>query len=259
MTIREQLELLLRLGVDLVVVGGQAGVLRQAIEFSQDLDILVRPTPENAVRLQPAIREIAAADVDPGALYTREFQQFVHPADGTEIDVHLKILGLPDFDAALRNSSTVDFLGLATTCLELPALYASKRTDRTRDAAHRLAIEARLRHLLTNGTIAGDEIVLACCLDESVAGLPGVSGTLPSLARATKQPLLQARLAALADATLEESLRGNPSLHPRVAALLDLDPAVRDKLLGNPNRFGTLLATFELTLPGEGYRVHPPR
>lgn len=40
MTIREQLEILYGLRVEFVVVGGQAGVLRQAVEFSHDLDIL---------------------------------------------------------------------------------------------------------------------------------------------------------------------------------------------------------------------------
>jgi hypothetical protein len=46
MIIREQLERLVSSGVEFVVVGGQAGVLRQAIEFSHALDVLVRPTAD---------------------------------------------------------------------------------------------------------------------------------------------------------------------------------------------------------------------
>jgi hypothetical protein len=41
MNIREQLAVLLAHGVEFVVVRGQAGVLRQTIEFSHDLDVLI--------------------------------------------------------------------------------------------------------------------------------------------------------------------------------------------------------------------------
>jgi hypothetical protein len=51
MKLREELEILVAHEVELVVIGGQAGVLRQAIEFSHDLDIIVRATSANAERV----------------------------------------------------------------------------------------------------------------------------------------------------------------------------------------------------------------
>lgn len=44
MNILEQVSILEAEHVEFVVVGGQAGVLRQAIEFSHDLDVIIRTT-----------------------------------------------------------------------------------------------------------------------------------------------------------------------------------------------------------------------
>jgi hypothetical protein len=255
MNIREQLEILYRLGVELVVVGGQAGVLRDAIEFSHDLDILIRPTQDNAERVREAVRLVTGQETDVGTLCGRDFQQYIRPEDGTELDVHLKLVALPDFDAGVRNSSRVDFLGLSTDCLELPALYASKRTDRPRDAIHRRAIEDRLRYLLLRGQIEPDEIVLAICLDEETARLPEVAAQVPALVQSTRQPLLQVRLLAQAFGEAEAALRGNASLHPAVASLLSLGVETRKKVLAHPARLAALLAKLPLELPPEGYHV----
>jgi hypothetical protein len=192
MNIREQLGVLVAHGVEFVVVGGQAGVLRQAVEFSHDLDILIRATRGNAERVRSAVREIAHHEPDVELVLGRDFQQYIDEASGTEIDVHLKLIALPSFEAGLQNASEVAYAGLSVSVLELPALYASKRTDRPRDALHRLAIEARVRRLVVDGRIEPDDVVLACCLDAEVAKLPGVLASLAARARTTVQPLLQA-------------------------------------------------------------------
>jgi hypothetical protein len=257
MTIREQLEILYALGVELVIVDGQAGVLRDAIEFSHDLDVLIRPTRENAERLREAVRVITGIETDVDTLCGRDFQQYIRPEDGVELDVHLKLIALPDFEAGMRNSSPVDFLGLSARCLELPALYASKRTDRPRDALHRRAIEDRLRYLVLRGSIEPDEVVLACCLDAEVARLDEVSAALLPRMRSTRQPLLQARLLACAPGDAATSLADNPALHPSVASLLAVGADVRKKILDHPARLAALLAKLPLELPEHGYRVRP--
>ena len=223
MNIQEQLRVLLARGVEFVVVGGQAGVLRQAVEFSHDLDILIHATRDNAERVRAAVREIAHRDPDVNLILGRDFQQYVDDASGTGIDVHLKLIALPDYEAGVRNAGDVDFLGVTVPVLELPALYASKRTDRPRDAVHRLAIEARLRRLVLDGRIEPDNIVLACCLDEEVARLPEIAASLPDRARTSAQPLLQTRLLALG--VHDAALGDNPHLHPTARALLALDAA----------------------------------
>jgi hypothetical protein len=248
MIIREQLETLLAARVDFVVVGGQAGVLRQAIEFSHDLDVLIRPTSENAERVVGAVRTITGQSTDPGIVLGRDFQQYVDERTGTELDIHLKLLGIPDWQAAVENSGPVNFLGVVVRCLELPALYASKRTDRPRDAVHRQAIENRLRALVLERELAPGEVVLACCLDREIAELPEVRSQLVAFARSTVQPLLQVRLlaASLVDPGV---IATNPNLHPTVRSVLSLEPALRQKLLATPARVAALLSRLPLLLP----------
>jgi len=258
-TIREQIELLRAHGAEFVVVGGQAGVLRRVIEFSHDLDVLIRATRENAERMRAAVRGITGIETDVETLLEREFQQYISPADGTEIDVHLKLVEIPSYEAATASTSLVDYLGIPTPCLELTALYASKRTDRPRDALHRRAIEDRLREMLAAGEIEADEIVLACCLDAAIARVVGVAGRLPALAAATAQPLLQVRLVALGDPDLMTRLAANGRLDGAARALIDLDAATRGKVVAVPARLAALLSRLPLHLPAEGHRVGPPR
>lgn len=257
MNIREQLSVLLDQRVECVVVGGQAGVLRQAIEFSHDLDILVRATPENAERVRSAIRGITHHDPEVALLLGRGFQQYVDEATGTEIDIHLKLIAIPDYEAGLRNASDVDFLGLSVPVLELPALYAAKRTDRPRDALHRRAIEDRVRRLVLDGKIEVDEIVLALCLDAEIVRLPAVAAMISDLGRNTAQPLLQVRLLGQGD--FRPELATNPWLHETARALMDIDEASRAKVLGHPARLSALLARVPLVLPEAGYRIRPSR
>jgi hypothetical protein len=153
----------------------------------------------------------------------------------------------------MRNASPVDLLGLPVTALELPALYASKRTDRPRDALHRQAIEDRLRRLVLDGAIEIDEVILACCLDREVAAREDVTGRLRDLAGRTRQPLLQTRLLALGLGTAE--LLANPDLHPTVRSLAALDTGTRSKLVDHPARFAALLARIPLVLPDSGHHV----
>jgi hypothetical protein len=254
MTIRDQLDTLVRLGVEFVVVGGQAGVLRQAVEFSHDLDVLVLGTDANAERIVRAIREITDISTNIETILGRDFQQYINPVTGEELDIHLKLLALPDYAAGLKNSSRIDYLGIQVACLELPALYASKRTDRPRDALHRQAIEDRLRTLVLSDAIQSDEVVLACCLDGAVAKHTGRD--LALAAASTEQPLLQARVLAIDEGLVSaENLMKNPHLHPTVRSVLSLDVMSRDKLLRHRSRLAALLTRLPLVLPLEGYRI----
>jgi hypothetical protein len=257
MNIREQLGVLLEHGVEFVVVGGQAGVLRQAVEFSHDLDILIRATVENAQRVREAVQEIAHQRPDVDLLLGRDFQQYVDAESGTEIDVHLKLLALPSYEAGLANAGAVDYLGTSVQVLELPALYASKRTDRPRDAIHRQAISARLAQLVLDARIEPEDVVLACCLDRRVADAPEVASSLAAHAATTAQPLLQVRLVALALHT--EAVAQNPNLHETARALLALDARHRASIAQRPARLWALLARVPLILPEQGYHIRALR
>jgi hypothetical protein len=256
MTIRDQLVTLSDCAVQCVVVDGQAAVMRQAIDFSKDLDVIVPLDRANAERLRVAVHAMTSIEPDVETLLGRDFQPYVHPESGVELDVHLRLIAVPTFDVALRNASVVDYLGVDAVCLDLPALYASKRTDRPKDAVHRLAIEDRLRELIRAGRAPVSEVVLACCLDEALARAPDVARSLPPLARSTAQPLLQIRILACAP-ELTPLLAANAELKPTAKSLLALPEATRQKLLGAPARLSALLAKTPLVLPDEGALVSP--
>jgi hypothetical protein len=256
MTIRDQIVTLGDHGVQYVVIGGQAAVMRQAVDYSKDLDILIPLDRANAARVADAIRAMTTLEADVDTITGRDFQQYVHPESGAELDVHLKILAIPTYEAAKRNASRVDYLGVEVSCLDLPALYASKRTDRPKDAVHRLAIEDRLRELVTAGRVEPHEVVLACCLDPALAALPDVQRVLPSLAQSTTQPLLQIRVLACVP-SLATAVAANPALHATAKALLALPEETRGKILRSPTRLSALIAKTPLLLPESGIIVSP--
>src|SRR5262245_9891017 len=112
MNIRDQLGILVAERVEFIVIGGQAGVLRQAIEFSHDLDVLIRATQENAERVRSAIKRITGKEPDVGLLLGRDFQQYIDEETGTEIDVHLKLIAIENYEAGTNHAGEVDFLGV---------------------------------------------------------------------------------------------------------------------------------------------------
>jgi hypothetical protein len=200
-----------------------------------------------------AVQEIAHQSPDVELLLGRDFQQYVDAESGAEIDVHLKLLALPSYEAGLANAGAVDYLGASVQVLELPALYASKRTDRPRDAIHRQAITARLAQLVLDARIEPDDVVLACCLDRRVAETPEIASSLAARATTTVQPLLQVRLVTLGLHTGD--VAQNPNLHDTARALLALDARSRASITQRPARLWALLARVPLILPEHGYHV----
>jgi hypothetical protein len=61
--LREFIALLLSRSVDFVVIGGHAVAFHGYPRLTDDLDILVRPTPENAQRLIEALRTFGFGDI----------------------------------------------------------------------------------------------------------------------------------------------------------------------------------------------------
>jgi hypothetical protein len=124
--------------VDYVLVGALAMDVLGIGRFTEDIDLFVRPTPENVDRLRralrrvwqdPAIEEITAADLagDYPAV------QYVAP-DGTPIDI-LSRLG-EAFDFADIEATVYSYGDVNVTVATPKTLYRMKRdTVRLRDKA----------------------------------------------------------------------------------------------------------------------------
>jgi hypothetical protein len=141
---RDVLLALCRAGADFVVVGAHALALHGVPRATGDLDVFVRPTPDNAARVWQALVDfgaplesagVSSADfATPGVVY----QIGLPPS---RIDVLTEITGV-SFDDAWAGREAADLEGVAVHFLGRDALVRNKQaTGRPKD----LADIARLR------------------------------------------------------------------------------------------------------------------
>lgn len=133
---RDLLSELTAAGAEFVVVGGHAVARHGYVRTTLDLDVLVRPSPENSRRVHRALSLFGAplaahgvAESDfarPGAVY----QIGIPP---TRIDVITSIDGV-DFESAWASRLDADFDGVQAPVIGREALIRNKRaTGREKD------------------------------------------------------------------------------------------------------------------------------
>lgn len=133
---RDMLSALCDAGADFWVVGAYAVAAHGFPRATGDLDIWVRPTPENAVRVWTALRQFGAPTsricVDDFRTPDIVYQIGVAPR---RIDILTSVTGLT-FDAAWPNRRTVQIEGLSVGFLGRSDLVENKRaTGRPKDLA----------------------------------------------------------------------------------------------------------------------------
>lgn len=134
-------------GVEFVVVGGYAVAFHGHVRATKDIDLLIRPSPDNAERVYAALAvfgaplaafEVSAADF---ATYDGVLRFGAPPY---AFDVLNRIAGV-SFDEAFETSSVIEVEGVRVRVLGLDALLRAKRAaGRTQDLADAEALE-RLR------------------------------------------------------------------------------------------------------------------
>jgi hypothetical protein len=115
-------------GADFLVVGAHAVAFHSAPRYTKDLDIWVRPTRENAIRVMTALRDFGAPMADltlddlatPGTV----FQMGVEP---NRIDILTRIEGV-EFEAAWAGRQSSAYGDVPISVLGLTELIANKRT-----------------------------------------------------------------------------------------------------------------------------------
>lgn len=134
--LREFIGLLNSESVEYVIVGGWAFGFHARPRYTQDLDILIRATPENAARAEVAIRrfgfgslQLAARDfTEPGQVI-----QLGHPPN--RIDLLTSITGVTD-DEVWESVERGELDGVPVCFLGRNALIKNKKAaDRPRDRA----------------------------------------------------------------------------------------------------------------------------
>ena len=140
------LECLAEAEADYMLIGGYAVMAHGHIRATQDLDVWVRPTSDNAARVMAAMTEFG---LPPGLSQEDLLVSTARPPTGFRfgrppfaVDLVTSIQGV-EFDAAWAGSSVRRLDGIDVRVIGRAALLANKRaTGRSKDAADVEALEA---------------------------------------------------------------------------------------------------------------------
>ena len=131
---KEFLKLLNSTGVEYLLVGGYAVGIHGYVRATNDLDIWINPTPENARRVQTALRDFGFA--------TAEADMFLAPGNVIRMGVpplRLEILTSASgvaFDACYAEREIVNLDGLTVPVISLARLRQNKAAaGRAKDLA----------------------------------------------------------------------------------------------------------------------------
>jgi hypothetical protein len=130
-----------RFGVDYLLLGGQASIAYGAATFSEDIDIWVRPDPQNVRRLLQALAALRARVYKLTPRLTRRFLKAGHgfhfEIPSQELPIYLDVMGSPPrvgtFSAARRRAGVFPTgMGLLPV-VSIEDLVALKKTRRLSD------------------------------------------------------------------------------------------------------------------------------
>lgn len=132
-------------GAEFVVIGGWAVAVHGHGRATDDFDILIRPTPDNAARVYAALQQfgapLAAHGVTPG-LFTKARYGYRFGIKPVLIEILTTIDGV-DFDDASHEPVMVKVEGRSIPFVGRQALLANKRAaGRTKDLADVEALES---------------------------------------------------------------------------------------------------------------------
>lgn len=130
--IRDFLTALSAAGVEFVVVGAHALAAHGRVRATGDLDVLVRPSPDNARKLEQAIRAFAGTSLEYFGVSVQELSTprvgFYMGVEPDRIDVMTRIAGV-GFDRAWRGRMSAEVEGIHVAVMGFSDLVAAKRAS----------------------------------------------------------------------------------------------------------------------------------
>jgi len=125
---KELLQVFAELDVEYLVAGGYAVIFHTQPRYTKDLDLWIKPSPENAKRIQKAfykfglpMQEVTAED------FSQEGLQFSVGVEPCSLDFLTTIPGL-SFDQAWPNKITDDSLGFPVHYVGIHDMKIAKKT-----------------------------------------------------------------------------------------------------------------------------------
>lgn len=140
--LREFIELLNSRGVDYVIVGAHSLAFHGCPRFTGDLDILVRPSKENAAKIVPLLRDFGFGASDFKESDFTESEQMIQIGRVPHrIDLLTSISGV-EIDNAFQSKIATELEGLPVFMLSKELLIQNKRAvARPQDIADLHALE----------------------------------------------------------------------------------------------------------------------
>lgn len=135
-------------GARYLVVGGHAINLHGLIRTTEDVDILIEPTEDNATRVLAALSKMedgAAKELTPRDI----LENVIKIADDVEVDVAVHAWKV-SFSDAIGSALEVTIDGVRIPYLGLDSLIASKETYREKDQIDLMNLR-RLKHERSSG------------------------------------------------------------------------------------------------------------
>ena len=125
--LREFIELLNSRGVDYVIVGAHSLAFHGCPRYTGDLDILIRPSPDNAAKIVPLLRDFGFGATDFKESDFTEPEQIIQIGRVPQrIDLLTSISGVEVVDA-FRNKISTDLEGIPVFMLSKELLIENKR------------------------------------------------------------------------------------------------------------------------------------
>ena len=131
-----------------LVIGGVACVLHGYVRATEDIDILIARTPDNAKRVLDTLAGVGwgfAADWSPKEILGRPITVI---GDDPRVDI-FTVAWSVKYEDAIERSSVVQVENVAVPLIGLEDLIATKRTGRLQDAADIEVLE-EIRRLRTD-------------------------------------------------------------------------------------------------------------
>ena len=119
-----------------VLVGGCACGLHGLVRSTQDVDLLVEPSPENLQRVLNALSELPDGAARELTVKDLEENVVVKVADAVEVDVARQAWTV-DYAEAIQDAEVIEVEGVKIIYASLNALIKSKSTYREQDRVDR--------------------------------------------------------------------------------------------------------------------------
>ncbi|MCO4099792.1 MAG: nucleotidyltransferase family protein [Gemmatimonas sp.] len=141
--LRELLALLIANQVEFLVAGGHAVAFHGYPRFTEDLDLYVRPSPENAARVMAALQTLGFGNVGIAAEdFVADDRVIQLGRAPNRVDLLTRLWGI-DFDGAWARRVTGTLDEIPVSMLSKTDLIRNKRaTARPQDLADAAALEA---------------------------------------------------------------------------------------------------------------------